>query len=203
MNIKGNKLKTAVMASILALSINFGISNEAHAINFNNFSLDKSFCTEISFGNPNSYSTSTNVYSCYLVYSPNDMTIYRRYDEYIQEAVGTLEGGKLYLVYNHANGGDYAHASLKGDGIYVPIDYGSGSSCNITSLGNAADIFGEGGMSEEDIKDLIEDAVHNVDGDQTVTGDQQVDGEQTVNGGQSVSGGFFHKKGRANNEKTI
>ena len=61
---KSRKLHLLVMASVLALSINFGISNEAHAINFNNFSLDKRFCTEISFGNPNSYSTSTNVYSC-------------------------------------------------------------------------------------------------------------------------------------------
>ena len=56
------------------------------------------------------------------------------------------------------------------------------------ALGNAADIFGEG-FSEDEIKDLISDAVHNVNGDQTVTGDQTVDGEQTVNGGQSVSGG--------------
>ena len=81
------------------------------------------------------------------------------------------------------------------DGLYMPNSGNRNSSINITTLGNAADIFGEGGMSEEDIKDLVNDAIHNVQGDQTVngsqdiTGDQTVEGSHTVNGGQTVTGG--------------
>ena len=41
-------------------------------------------------------------------------------------------------------------------------------------------LLGSGGMSEDELQQAIEDAIHKVDGDQTVTGDQQVDGEQTV-----------------------
>ena len=98
----------------------------------------------------------------YLTYSPNDRVVGDR-EKY------TLKGGELY-IYSEAH--------------YIESD----SSYNWVSLGNAADILGEG-ISEDEIKDLISDAIHKVDGDQTVTGDQQVDGEQTVNGGQSVSGG--------------
>lgn len=44
-----------------------------------------------------------------------------------------------------------------------------------TNLGDAKAFFG--GMSEEDIKDLIDDAIHNVDGDQTVNGSQDITGD--------------------------
>ena len=84
--------------------------------------------------------------------------------------------GQLTLVYI---------AEIAGENNYTNRYY--------TNLGDAKAFFG--GMSEEDIKDLIDDAIHNVDGDQTVngsqdiTGDQTVEGEQTVNGGQTVTGG--------------
>ena len=86
--------------------------------------------------------------------------------------------GQLTLVYI---------AEIAGENNYTNRYY--------TNLGDAKAFFG--GMSEEDIKDLIDDAIHNVDGDQTVngsqdiTGDQTVEGEQTVNGGQTVTGGFY------------
>ena len=93
---------------------------------------------------------------------------------------------RTYLEYSASSGMLQYHAVSYDDEEHS-------SSHSYITLGDAKQIFG--GMSEEDIKDLIDDAIHNVDGDQTVdgnqqvTGDQQVDGEQTVNGGQSVSGG--------------
>ena len=172
MNIKSNKLKTAVMASVFALTVNFGISNEAHAINYSTINLDNKFIVEISRGNPDSYtSNENNDYVGYLVYSPTDVNFTGYHS-----GNGKLEGGKLYYIYYHTNMSGNANISFTDDGLYMPNSGNSSSSINITTLGNAADIFGEGGMSEEDIKDLIDDAVHKVDGDQTVDGNQQVTG---------------------------
>ena len=191
MNIKSNKLKTAVMASVLALTVNFGISNEAHAINYSTINLDNKFIVEISRGNPDSYtSNENNDYVGYLVYSPTDVNFTGYHS-----GNGKLEGGKLYYIYYHTNMSGNANISFTDDGLYMPNSGNRNSSINITTLGNAADIFGEGGMSEEDIKDLVNDAIHNVQGDQTVngsqdiTGDQTVEGSHTVNGGQTVTGG--------------
>ena len=62
------------MASVLALTVNFGISNEAHAINYSTINLDNKFIVEISRGNPDSYtSNENNDYVGYLVYSPTDV----------------------------------------------------------------------------------------------------------------------------------
>lgn len=57
---------------------------------------------------------------------------------------------------------------------YVPDENNSRGTYTYTSLGEF------NSMSEDELQQAIEDAVHNVDGDQTVTGDQTVDGEQTV-----------------------
>ena len=184
MNIKSNKLKTAVMASVLALTVNFGISNEAHAINYSTINLDNKFIVEISRGNPDSYtSNENNDYVGYLVYSPTDVNFTGYHS-----GNGKLEGGKLYYIYYHTNMSGNANISFTDDGLYMPNSGNRNSSINITTLGNAADIFGEGGMSEEDIKDLVNDAIHNVEGDMTVEGSQTVNGGQTVSGGQTVNG---------------
>lgn len=83
MNIKSNKLKTAVMASVLALSVNLGINNNAEAtyiLNFNEIKLDSKFILQVSHGNPDSYETHTNLYQGYLLYTPTDMNIYSNID---------------------------------------------------------------------------------------------------------------------------
>ena len=191
MNMKSNKLKTAVMASVLALSVNLGINSNAEAtyiLNFNEIKLDSKFILQVSHGNPDSYETHTNLYQGYLLYTPTDMNIYSNidYDGNPSAEWGKLEGGKLYFIYQHnTHSNSTQNVKFAGDGLYVNY-YGD---TTVTTLGNAADILGEGGMSEEDIKDLVNDAIHKVDGDQTVDGNQQVTGEQTVNGGQTVTGG--------------
>ena len=43
-----------------------------------------------------------------------------------------------------------------------------------------------GGMSEDELKQAIDDAIHNVQGDQTVNGSQDITGDQTVEGEQTV-----------------
>ena len=191
MNIKSNKLKTAVMASVLALSINLGITNTANAINYSKFDLNNKFLMEVSYGNPNSYtSNEDNDYSGYFFYSPEDMTIYGDADHWngTKYPVGTLEGGKLYFIYRHAgvnSGHTGSSVQFYNDGILIYNDVGVNGFNNITELGDAADIFGEG-ISEDEIKDLISDAIHKVDGDQTVDGNQQVTGDQQVDGEQTV-----------------
>ena len=98
--------------------------------------------------------------------------------------------------------------------VYHKIEYDDDqhtSDHTYITLGDAKTILG--GMSEEDILDIVDDAIHNVQGDQTVngsqdiTGDQTVEGEQTVNGGQTVTGGLLlflksNKKWAANAAQT-
>ena len=45
---------------------------------------------------------------------------------------------------------------------------------------------GPAGISDEKLQQAIDDAIHKVDGDQTVTGDQQVDGSHTVKSATSM-----------------
>lgn len=77
--------------------------------------------------------------------------------------------GQLTLVYI---------AEIAGENNYTNRYY--------TNLGDAKAFFG--GMSEEDIKDLIDDAIHNVDGDQTVNGNQDVTGDSHIGGNETVDG---------------
>ena len=163
MNIKNNKLKTAVMASLMALTI----SSQAFAFDFSVYGLkehdfNSNFSVYISGeGSTNNGDTRTNYY---LYWIANDTT-FKNNDAPETGGSVTLKGGNWYL---------YSHSEHDGS---------SWEEKDFTLLGPG------GGMSEDELQQAIEDAVHNVDGDQTVTGDQQVDGEQTVNGGQSVSGG--------------
>ena len=186
---KSRKLQSLVMASILALSVNLGVVNHASALTFSNIDLNNKFIIDVSYGNPDSYETHVNLYAGYLVYTPTDMPIYSSYNQYsgqTSEPIGTLKGGKLYFIYQHSTISNGQLDFVK-DGILIAdSDHDLGRWTTVTDMGNAADIFGEGGMSEEDIKDLIDDAIHNVDGDQTVDGNQQVTGDQQVDGEQTV-----------------
>ena len=182
MNIKSNsKLKTAVLASILAISFSnpvFAVPGSVpHTGNISNIDLSKEFTIDIS---PSMVGWSGGDYYTYLYYTPVDKVVTGgRFDNF--EEV-TYKGGVLYLV--------------KGKEIGDADSSNTLSDLSATALGNAADIFGEG-ITEDEIKDLIDDAIHNVQGDQTVngsqdiTGDQTVEGEQTVNGGQTVTGGLL------------
>ena len=155
MNIKGNKLKTSILTSLIVLSMNnFAFADRYVTVSEPNF--NSNFQVMLSTdGSTNNGHTLTERY---LYWCANDTVITGEFDD---KSI-TLKGGNWYLR------------------TYTEVDGGG-----------------------------INDKRSNVDGDQTVdgnqqvTGDQQVDGEQTVNGGQSVSGGFFHKKGKANYEKTI
>ena len=164
-----NKLKTALITTVLALGITGTAIAAPPGLTFDgtigNINLSQEFKLDIVEEH-----TGDDGYA-YLYYTPVDKTV--NAGHWGQDKV-TYKGGVLYLISGHTN--------TPSDGITQFSDDA------VTALGNAADIFGEG-ISEDEIKDLISDAIHKVDGDQTVTGDQQVDGEQTVNGGQSVSGG--------------
>ena len=186
------KIKTTMLALIFGLSTNLGIVNNAYAINYSNIDLNNKFIVEISRGNPDSYtSNENNDYVGYLVYSPTDVNFTGYHS-----GNGKLDGGKLYYIYYHTTMSGNSNISFTDDGLYMPNSGNSNSSITITTLGNAGDILG-GGMSEDELKQAIDDAIHNVQGDQTVngsqdiTGDQTVEGEQTVNGGQTVTGGFY------------
>ena len=159
MNIKSNKLKTAVLASVLAL--NFGLVNNVYAdgiIGQGNYSWDRDWSISLSSNHQTGGGSGSSVAA----------TISYR-----------ASTGLLYLNQHRVS----------------ESDSGMDTSNNSIVLGDAKTILG--GMSEEDILDIVDDAIHNVQGDQTVngsqdiTGDQTVEGEQTVNGGQTVTGGFY------------
>ena len=187
-----NKLKIAVMASIMT----FVLTNPVSAsINFSNFNQNSTFFKLVSYGNPDSYVTSnTNKYYTYLYYAPEDTKVLCDYfhESAPQYNVGVLEAGKLYVITSHRNGltlkDGYLNLSAGGDISATDYDF--------IDMGNAADIFGAG-MSEDELQQAIDDAIHNVEGDMTVdgsqdiTGDQTVDGSQTVTGGQTISGGYY------------
>ena len=173
MNIKNNKLKAAILASLMIININ----NSALAGRAAVTEYEGSFSLEIN----SEMNTEGGGTKTYLYYCAEDTTVENTHTGQIYD----LKSGNYYILYNGYSRG------------------GSLSSQYYHLIGSA------GSMSEDELQQAIDDAIHNVDGDQTVdgnqqvTGDQTVDGEQTVNGGQSVSGGFFHKKGRANYEETI
>ena len=177
MNIKSNsKLKTAVLASILAISFSnpvFAVPGSVpHTGNISNIDLSKEFTIDIS---PSMVGWSGGDYYTYLYYTPVDKVVTGgRFDNFDEV---TYKGGVLYLV--------------KGEEIGDADSANTIRDLSATALGNAADIFGEGGITEDEIKDLISNVEGNqtVNGSQDITGDQTVEGEQTVNGGQTVTGG--------------
>ena len=143
-----NKIKSAALAAVLALAVNFGIPNDAYAINYSNIDLNNKFAVEISYGRKPTGSY-TAITRGYLVYSPTDIPIYASYSDYSGQAsnqVGTLEGGKLYYIYQSTTAaGNFEGFKFVADGVLIQdsnTDLGQWS--NITTLGNAADIFGEG-----------------------------------------------------------
>ena len=97
----------------------------------------------------------------YWYYTPVDKTVY------FSGGSTTFKAGELYLV-----------------DIQTETNGGLDPDIGITHLGDAERIL-NGGLSEDEIKDLIS----NVEGNQTVNGSQTVNGGQTVTGGQTVSGG--------------
>ena len=141
-----NKIKSTALAAVLALTVNMGIANNASAyytLNFNEIKLDSKFILQVSHGNPDSYETHTNIYQGYLVYTPSDMNIYSGidFDGNPSGEWGKLEGGKLYFVYQHnTHSSSTQNVQFAGDGLYVNY-YGD---TTVTTLGDAADIFGEG-----------------------------------------------------------
>ena len=164
MKIKSNsKLKTAVLTSILALTV------ASPAFAYDSASLinhDKNSNFRVYISGEGSANNEGSRTECYLYWCANDTVV--RHDN---DSV-TLKGGNWYIqtVTEH-------DVSYNKDYTY--------------------DFLGSSGMSEDELKQAIDDAIHNVQGDQTVngsqdiTGDQTVEGEQTVNGGQTVTGGFY------------
>ena len=154
MNLKYNKkLKTAVIASALALAItspvlaSSGINDNDH-VSWIDHDLNGAF--EISLG---SQSASGGGYIArYLYYTPTDRTIVTN-----RETV-TLKGGQYYILTEYES------------------DAGGYQDFTFTTIGPAT-------MSEDELKQAIDDAIHNIDGDQTVDGNQTVTGSQDVQGG--------------------
>ena len=175
MSVNYKNLKTVALAGILTFSITSTALATPGTVpdtaNISNIDLSKEFTLDIS---PAMVGWSDADYYTYLYYTPVDKNVLVSTGFNKTETV-TYKGGVLYLV--------------KGREIGDADSANTIEDLSATALGNAADIFGEGGMSEEDIKDLVNDAIHKVDGDQTVDGNQQVTGSQTVNGGQTVTGG--------------
>ena len=174
MKIKGKcKLKTALLTSIIALAVNSSV----HAYDYNIYSTtehDFSKNFSVLIGTQGTSSTEGSTYNYYLYWAAVDTIIENKdapmWGDVPNKAV--LKGGNWYLLTSESAIDDW-------------------ESQNYTLLGN-------GGISEDELQQAIDDAIHHVEGDMTVagsqevTGDQQVDGSQTVNGGQTVSGGQTH-----------
>ena len=164
---KSKKLQSLVLSSVLALSISNTVMAAPPGLTFdgNIGSIDLSHEFKLDIVEENS---GDDGYA-YFYYTPVDKTVSTGH--WGQEKV-TYKGGILYLISGHTSTPSDGHTQYSDDAV--------------TALGNAADIFGEGGMTEEDIKDLVDDAIHNVQGDQTVNGSQDITGDQTVEGEQTV-----------------
>ena len=141
-----HKLKTAVMASVLALSV----SSPVLADHIGSYEPDYSKPVQIRIGEE-----SLGEGSWYLYYTPYDQTIGSQHEGYAH-----LKGGNWYIrTYTEVDGGGSEDESAH---FYL---------------------VGNGGMSEDELQQAIDDAIHNVEGDQTVNGSQTVTGEQQVQGG--------------------
>ena len=170
MNLKyNNKLKKAILASMMI----FSITNLTYA---DEWSIKPSYDLEDSMiNNPGTVDFGGNyditnmdfnkefqieLPDGFLYYTPT--TKHVTWQEY---GSTTFDAGKLYYVGLHTSPGHDADVI-------------------VTKLGDAESILSGGGITEDEIKDLIS----NVEGDMTVEGSQTVNGGQTVSGGQTVNG---------------
>ena len=155
-----NKLKTAVMASVLALAL----INSAPALAYNNYHLheyDFNSNFQIHLGGEGSTNNGHSRTDYYLYWCANDTTFY---DE-IDGSPTTIKGGNWYIrTYTEVDGGGQEDESAH---FYL---------------------VGNGGMSEDELQQAIDDAIHNVEGDMTVDGSQDITGDQTVDGSLSIHG---------------
>ncbi len=165
MNFKSNN---KVKAVALASIIALGISHAGYARDYNQYTQtnhDQSSSFQVFISGSGSTNNEGTRREYYLYWCATDTTVTGTHGEQIH-----LKGGNWYI---HSTREEW-------DSDWVYHNY---------------EQLGSGGMSEDEIKQAIDDAIHNVEGDMTVdgsqevTGDQTVDGEQTVNGGQIVSGG--------------
>ena len=101
---------------------------------------------------------STGNANWYLYYTPTDVTIENTWGN---DKV-TLEGGNFYILQEYSS------------------DSAGGADATYTLVGPA------GGMSEDELKQAIDDAIHNVEGDQTVNGSQDITGDGFVSGSHTV-----------------
>ena len=183
MKIINKKLKIAIMVSIMALNFvgnaeavgykplisydsfpttrpgryDFGGNYDAANIDFSReFYIQVDRSTTNIAGNDDSDGNAGVVTSTkYYYYTPVDKTVY------FSGGSTTFKAGELYLV-----------------DVQTETDTGLDPDIGITHLGDADSLL-SGGISEDEVKDLI----HNVEGDQTVNGSQTVTGEQQVQGG--------------------
>lgn len=103
-----------------------------------------------------------------------------------EESLGEGSWYLYYTPYDQTIGSQHeGYAHLKGGNWYVY----SLSTPTDSDTSRYYRLIGELGMSEEEMKQAIDDAIHNVEGDQTVDGSQTVTGSQEVQGGQTVTGG--------------
>ena len=188
MKFKSQKLKTAIMISILAFSFvgnaeavgyrplisydsfptsrpggyDFGGNYDAANIDFSReFYIQVDRSTTNIAGNDDSDGHAGVVTSTkYYYYTPVDKTVY------FSGGSTTFKAGELYLV-----------------DIQTETDTGLDPDIGITHLGEAESLL-SGGISEDEVKDLIS----NVQGDQTVEGDSNIKGDEVVEGNETVKG---------------
>ena len=157
------KLKTAVITTVLALGITgtaLATPTELEPLPISGIDLSKEFRIDIS---PAMVGWSGADYYTYLYYTPVDVTVPG--DRWGYNHDTTYKAGVLYLIKGTETGDADSANEIKDE--------------SAVALGDAADIFGEG-FSEDEIKDLISDAIHKVDGDQTVTGSVMPSIKQTA-----------------------
>ena len=156
-NIKSKKLKTAVITSFLTLAlINSSPVLAYHKYHLHEYDFISNF--EIHLGGEGSTNNDESRTDYYLYWCANDTTFRNE----IGGGTTTIKGGNWYIrTYTEVDGGGSEDESAH---FYL---------------------VGNGGMSEDELQQAIDDAIHNVEGDQTV------DGSQTVTGSQEVQGGFI------------
>ena len=169
---KSRKLQSLVIASVLALSItNFVHAEETWTQIKPDYNLDDS-----------------------LVHNPGSVDFAGNYDitnmDFSKEFQIKLPNGSLYYTPTTKNvtWQEYGSTIFEGGQLYfigLHTHTGYDSDVIVTKLGDAESIL-SGGISEDEVKDLIDDAIHHVEGDMTVAGSQEVTGDQQVDGSQTV-----------------
>ena len=154
--IKKNIKSKKLKTAVITSFLTLALINSSPVLAYHKYHLheyDFNSNFEIHLGGEGSTNNDESRTDYYLYWCANDTTFRNE----IGGGTTTIKGGNWYIY-----------------SVMSPTD--SDTSRSYT-------LIGELGMSEEEMKQAIDDAIHNVEGDQPVNGSQTVTGQQQVQGG--------------------